>query len=344
MLRWISMTNYQRLSDLEREEISRLLSRNCSFHNIAKTLDRNVSTISREVNAGSGNKYVYRAVRAQKRAKRNAAKRKDGKRKLNGHLELWAYIRRKLNKKWSPRQIAEELKRDYPFNMTMRISPEAIYTYIYVLPRGALKKELTACLRQNHKRRHQQLRGVKIERKIEDMLSIEERPKEVADRIIPGHWEGDLIIGKNNRSALGTLVERTTRTTILVPVKSKEAEVVAKAFAKEVRKLPKQMKLTLTYDQGREMAAHKLFTDISGIKVYFAHPRSPWERGTNENTNGLIRQFFPKGTEFNKVSRYEVKKVQDLLNGRPRQALCFQKPYEVFNQLINNAVALNSRK
>jgi len=182
-----------------------------------------------------------------------------------------------------------------------------------------------------------------MERKIEDMLSIEERPKEVEDRIIPGHWEGDLIIGKSNRSALGTLVERTTRTTILVPVESREAEVVAKAFAKEVKKLPQQMKLTLTYDQGREMASHKLFTDITGVKVYFAHPRSPWERGTNENTNGLIRQFFPKGTDFNKVSRYEVKKVQDLLNGRPRAALGFRKPYEVFNQLINGAVALNSR-
>ena len=227
--------------------------------------------------------------------------------------------------------------------MTMSISPEAIYTYIYVLPRGALKKELLSCLRQNHKRRHKQSRGVKCECKIEDMLSIEERPKEVESRTVPGHWEGDLIIGKNNRSALGTLVERTTRTTILVPVKSKDAEVVARAFAKETKKLPRQMKLTLTYDQGREMAKHKLFTDITGVKVYFAHPRSPWERGTNENTNGLIRQFFPKGTDFNKVSRYEVKKVQNLLNDRPRAALGFDKPYEVFNKLINYTVALDSR-
>jgi len=226
----------------------------------------------------------------------------------------------------------------------MRISPEAIYTYIYVLPRGALKKELIDSLRRNHKRRYKQARGIKIERKLEDMLSIEERPKEVEDRIIPGHWEGDLIIGKNNRSALGTLVERTTRTTILIQVKNREAETVAKAFAKEVKKLPKQMKLSMTYDQGREMAKHKLFTNITGVKVYFAHPRSPWERGTNENTNGLIRQFFPKGTDFNKVSRYEVKKVQDLLNGRPRQALEFRKPFQVFNELINtNAVALDSR-
>jgi len=337
------MTNYTRLSDLEREEISRMLSQKCSFHTIAKVLGRSVSTISREVGSGSGNKHTYWAVRAKNRARRNAAKRKTGKRKLKDNPRLWAYIRKKLKeKKWSPRQIVEELKKDYPLDMAMRISPEAIYTFIYVLPRGSLKKELTSCLRQNRKRRCKQSRGVKMERKIEDMLSIEERPKEVEDRIIPGHWEGDLIIGKNNRSALGTLVERTTRTTILIPVKNREAETVAKAFAKEVKKLPRQMKLSITYDQGREMAKHKLFTNITGVKVYSAHPRSPWERGTNENTNGLIRQFFPKGTNFKKVSRYEVKKVQDLLNGRPRQSLNFQKPYEVFNQLINNAVALDS--
>jgi len=337
------MTNYKRLSDLEREEISRLLSQRCSLRNIARTLSRDVSTISREVGASGGNKYAYRAVRAKNRARRNATKRKFGKYKLNNNQKLWAYIRKKLKKKkWSPRQIAEELKKDYPLDMTMRISPEAIYTYIYVLPRGALKKELTTCLRRNHKRRYKQARELEIERKLEDMLSIEERPKEVEDRIVPGHWEGDLIIGKYNRSALGTLVERTTRATILIPIKNREAETVAKAFAKEVKKLPKQMRLSMTYDQGREMARHKLFTNITGVKVYFAHPRSPWERGTNENTNGLIRQFFPKGTEFNKISRYEVKKVQNLLNGRPRATLNFQKPYEVFNQLINNnTVALN---
>ena len=337
------MTNYKRLNDFEREEISRMLSQKCSFRTIAKALSRNVSTISREVVAGSCDKHTYQAIKARNRARRNAAKRKFGKYKLNDNSKLWAYIRRKLEKKWSPRQIAEELKKDYPENMTMHISPEAIYTYIYVLPRGSLKKELISCLRQNRKRSRKQRRGVKIERKIEDMLSIEERPKEVEDRIVPGHWEGDLIMGKYNRSALGTLVERTTRTTILVPVKSKDAEAVARAFAKEVEKLPKQMKLSITYDQGREMAKHKLFADITGVLVYFAHPRSPWERGANENTNGLIRQFFPKGTNFNKVSRYEIKKVQDLLSGRPRQALDFKKPFEVFNKLINNSVALNYR-
>ncbi len=319
-----------------------MLSQDCSFQNIAKQLNRHASTISREVVNGSCNKYTYRAAKVQNRARRNASKRKIGKFKLDDNQELKRYIYKKLKLKWSPTQIAEELEKDYPDSMTMRISPEAIYTYIYILPRGTLKKELTSCLRQNRKRRHKQSRNVKMERKIEDMLSIEERPKEVADRIIPGHWEGDLIVGKNNRSALGTLVERTTRTTILIPVKSKGAIDVAKAFAKEVKKLPQQMKLSMTYDQGREMAQHKLFTNITGVKVYFAHPRSPWERGTNENTNGLIRQFFPKGTDFNKVSRYEVKKAQHLLNGRPRKAIGFQKPYEVFNQLINQNCRVKS--
>jgi len=336
------MKNYKRLNASEREEISRMLAQNCSLNDIAKSLNRHTSTISREVAKGSCNKYTYRAAKAQNRARRNASKRKVGKFRLDGNQELKRYIYKKLRLKWSPVQIVKELKKDYSDNMAMRLSPEAIYTYIYVLPRGTLKKELTSCLRQNRKRRHKQSRGIKMERKIEDMLSIEERPQEVEDRIVPGHWEGDLIVGKNNRSALGTLVERTTRTTILVPVKSREAEVVAKAFAKEVKKLPQQMKLSMTYDQGREMAEHKLFTKLTGVKVYFAHPQSPWERGTNENTNGLIRQFFPKGTDFNKVSRYEVKKAQHLLNGRPRAALNFQKPYEVFNQLINQNCCVRS--
>lgn len=284
---------------------------------------------------GSCNKYTYRAGKAQKRAFRNASKRKAGQKILVDNLKLKRYIYKKLRKKWSPEQIAKELPVDYPEDMSMRIVPETIYAHLYLLPRGELKKELLSCLRQNRKRRHKQSQSAQNERKLEDMLSIEERPKEVEDRIIPGHWESDLVVGKNNRSALGTIVERTTRTTILVPLKNKSAETVTKAFAKEILKLPKQMRLTMTHDQGREMAKHKLLTEMTGVKIFFAHPRSPWERGTNENTNGLIRQFFPKGTDFNKVNRREIKKVQDLLNGRPRAVLNFQKPIEVFNQLIN---------
>ena len=330
------MKKYSRLQAEEREEISRMLSQKYTFREIARTIDRNVSTISREVSGGSCNRYTYRAQRAEGRALRNMRKRKRGKFLLDKNRELQEYVYEKLRLKWSPVQVVEMMGKDYPMDMSMRVSAETIYTYLYILPRGVLKKELLSCLRQNRKHRHKQRRGTEAKRDIEDMLSIEERPAEVVNRIIPGHWEGDLIIGKNNRSALGTLVERTTRTTLLIPVKSRSAEDVAKAFAREVKKLPKQMKLSMTYDQGREMAQHKLFTKKTGVKVYFAHPRSPWERGTNENTNGLIRQYFPKGTDFKKVSLYLIKKAQDQLNGRPRKVLEFKKPYEVFEELINS--------
>lgn len=250
---------------------------------------------------------------------------------------LRRYIHAKLRLRWSPEEIARKIAKEYPLDMTMRISPEAIYSYLYVLPKGELKKELLACLRRQRKRRHKRKEGgaEPVGRgKILDMLSIEERPAEVADRIVPGHWEGDLLIGKNRQSALGSLVERTTRTTILVPLKNRTAETVRKAFAKEAKKLPAEMRLSMTYDQGREMAEHQLFTQDTQMQVYFAHPASPWERGTNENTNGIIRQFFPKGTDFSKISRREVKQVQHLLNGRPRKVLDWATPYEVFNLLL----------
>lgn len=323
----------------EREDLSRLLSQGCALMHIANLLGKNKSTISREVSRRGMNRYTYRAHKADWHAIRQ--KKKQGrKRKIDQNVELKQFVFDKLKLCWSPDQIAKELKTVYPENESMRISHEAIYSYIYVLPRGSLKKELLLYLRQKkiYKRRKgkNQPRTDEKRGQIPEMISIEERPKEVENRIIPGHWEGDLILGKWKRSALGTIVERTTRTVILVPLVNKDAESVRKSFAREMKKLPAQMKLSLTYDQGKEMTQHKLFTKDTNIKVYFAHPGSPWERGTNENTNGLIRQFFPKGTEFDKVSRREIKHVQDLLNGRPRRALNYQKPYEVFNELINN--------
>jgi IS30 family transposase len=324
----------------EREEISRHLAKGQSIRDIAKVLGRAASTISREIQKGSANKYTYRALRAQKRAFRNAGKRKEGKRKLMINKKLREYVHDKLRLRWSPEQIAQTIRKEYPFDEIMSVSPEAIYEYLYVLPRGQLKYELLRCLRQKHRRRRK--RGANnngvATRKIEEMISIEERPAAVADRTVPGHWEGDLLIGRNRQSALGTLVERTTRTTILVPLKSKKASEVRQAFAKEIKQLPKQMRLTMTYDQGWEMAEHKLFTRATRVKVYFAHPASPWERGTNENTNGLIRQFFPKGTNFNMVTRKEIKHVQDLLNGRPRKVLDWRPPYEAFKELAGVAL------
>ncbi len=329
--------NYHRLTEGEREEISRMLAQGCLFGDIARSLGRSVSTISNEVSAGGCNRYVYRASTAHRRAQRKARKRKLGKRKIVLLSRLRRYVHAKLRLKWSPDEIARKIAKRYPLDMTMRISPEAIYSYIYVLPKGALKKELLACLRRERKRRHKRKKGgveVVGRGKIIDMLSIEERPHEIADRIIPGHWEGDLLVGKNRQSYLGSLVERTTRTTILIPLKNKTAEEVRKAFAKEAKKLPSHMRLSMTYDQGTEMAQHKLFTKETNMQVYFCHPASPWERGTNENTNGIIRQFFPKGTDFSKISRREVKHVQHLLNGRPRKVLDYETPYEVINKLL----------
>lgn len=333
-------SHYRRLSSSERERISRWLAKKKSMRWIARRLKRSASTMSREIGAGSMNRWTYRATIAEKRSRRNARRRKKGKFKLVLNASLRRYVHAKLRLHWSPQQIVQSLMRQYPRSKTMRVSAEAIYGYLFVLPRGELKRELLACLRRKHKRRHRRSSEAESPRQIEDMLSIEERPKEVADRTIPGHWEGDLLIGKNRQSAMGTLVERTTRAVILVRLKDKTAGEVRKAFAQVAKKLPSEMRLSLTYDQGREMAQHRLFTQATQMKVYFAHPASPWERGTNENTNGLIRDFWPKGTDFNKLSRYQVKRVQHLLNGRPRKTLNWHTPYEAFKNLAG--VALNN--
>jgi IS30 family transposase len=327
---------YHRLGEGEREELSRMLAQGCSLQTMARTLGRPASTFCREVHAGGANRWTYRAARAHRRAQRRASRRKQGKRKILLQPRLRRYVHAKLRLRWSPDEIARTMAREYPDDMTMRVSPEAIYRYLYVLPKGELKKELLSCLRRERKRRHKRrTAGERVsEPKIHDMLSIEARPAEVADRTVPGHWEGDLLVGKNRQSFLGSLVERTTRTTILVPLKNKTAQEVRQAFAREAKKIPRQMRLSLTYDRGLEMAEHKLFTHATRMQVYFAHPGSPWERGTNENTNGMVRQFFPKGTDFSKISRRAVKRVQHLLNGRPRKVLNYATPYEVFNSLL----------
>lgn len=328
------MAGFHRLAFEEREEISCLLSAGRTARGISRILDRSPSTISREIRR-CPQVSRYRAIRGQRDAVKQAKSRRGGKRKLSSNPNLAKLALTKLRQFWSPQQVAQYLKQQYE-NKDMQVSAETIYTYIYVLPRGELKKELVGCLRRQHKKRRQKGRSqVGQSSNLEDMLSIEERPAEVADRTVPGHWEGDILIGgMREQSALGTLVERTTRTTILVPLENKSAETVRKAFAKEINKLPAQMRLTLTYDQGREMAQHKLFTRDTKMKVYFAHPQSPWERGTNENTNSLIRQFFPRGTNFNDVSRREIKRAQHLLNGRPRKTLDWRTPYEAMEKLL----------
>lgn len=331
-------THYRRLSGREREEISRGLAVDETQGSMARRLGRSPGTISREVNRNSGTNG-YRAFSAGNHARERAASRRAGKRRLGQEPQLWEYVLGKLLERWSPREIVLRLKKEYPDDMAMRISHEAIYQYIYVLPRGELKQTLVQALRQERKHRRKQYgRKGKPEEtrgKIADMLSIEERPREVADRAVPGHWEGDLIMGKYKRTALGTLVERTTRYTVLVPLGAKkDALTVRQAYAKEFQALPPELAKTLTHDQGKEMSEHRRFTIDTGIQVYFAHPASPWERGTNENTNGLIRQYFPKGTDFSKIPAREIKRVQRQLNDRPRAVLNYDKPDEVFNKLV----------
>lgn len=329
-----AITGYRRLNIEDREEISRGLASGKSFCQIANDLKRHKSTISREVNRTRKlNRHTYRAVLAQKRSRRDARKRRAGQYKLLSNPGLLAMIQALLRKRWSPEQIVNRLRKEYSYDLSMRISHETIYAYLYVLPRGELKKELIACLRRNHKRRHKRVNRV-IPKGVPDMTLIDERPKLIEDRLIPGHWEGDLIYGKNCQSMMGTLVERKTRFLMLVPLKTKKCGEVRQAFARKMKLLPEQLRQTLTYDQGTEMTQHRLFSKETKIKVYFAHPQSPWERGTNENTNGLIRQFFPTSTDFTKVSTDEIDKIEYLLNDRPRKVLNWEKPCEAFDELL----------
>ena len=327
------MSQYTRLSFVEREEISRQLASSLSIRSIAKALNRSPSTLLREIKRTSKSSKTYRAIKAQRYAKRmkHITKKQP---KMNINPRLRSFVFEHLNNRWTPEQIANRLKFVYPNDMLMRISHESIYSYLYVLPRSTLKKQIIKCLRREHKNRRKHKDRQKCS-PIQDYLSIEERPKEVADQIIPGHWEGDLIMGHKNESAIGTLVERTTYMTFIVHLKAKDSTSVREAFAKEFLQVPKKLKLTLTYDQGQEMAQHKLFTKDTNITVYFAHPHSPWERGINENTNALIRQFFPKGTDFNATSFARIKEVQDLLNDRPRKKLNWYTPHEAFSELLH---------
>lgn len=326
------MARYQRLSLMEREELSRMLAAGSSLRAAGQALSRAPSTLSRELARHHTSPVTYRAVRAHQRAQR-WAHRPRKPRTLAVHLRLRTAVFALLAQRWSPEQIARGLPQRYPDEPTMRISHEAIYTYLYVLPRGTFKRELVRYLRRRH--RFRRPRKVRLSsRPIQDLISIDERPAAVADRTVPGHWEGDLLVGHANASALGTLVERTTRFTLLVPLKARDAATVRQAFARELRTLPTQLRRSLTYDQGQEMREHRLFTKQTKMRVYFAHPHCPWERGTNENTNGLLRQFFPKGTRFNQVSRKAIKQVQAMLNDRPRKVINWHSPAHAFNQLL----------
>jgi IS30 family transposase len=325
---------YSRLGPFDRDEIAAGLASGGTVEEIALAIGRRKSTVSREV-AANGGPDGYSASAAQARAAAGASARRAAKTKLKANWGLRVAVTRMLRRRLSPDQVSKKLAMDYPDDMKMRISHEAIYQYVYVLPRGELRDVLTKALRQERKERER--KGAKAgdrRGKLADMLSIEERPAEVAERIVPGHWEGDLIVGKGCKSAIATLVERVTRYTLVIKLDGRDADSVRKAMARTLSRVPANLRKTLTYDQGKEMAGHRLFAAATDMKVYFAHPHSPWERGTNENTNGLIRQYFPKGTDFNAVSAREIRKCQDGLNTRPRKVLSYYTPDEVYGELL----------
>ncbi len=320
------------LSIVEREEISRGLSRGVPLRQIAARLGRAPSTISREVRRNGG-AVRYRAAKADTLAWRRARRPKPCKLALRARLQRCVAL--KLSENWSPEQISGWLEQQYPDNDRMRISHETIYRSLFIQARGVLKKELQGHLRSRRKMRHGKLVTTKGQPRgqIIDAVSIRERPSEVEDRAVPGHWEGDLITGSGN-SHIATLVERKSRFTMLVKVRGKDAKSVTKAVKRKILRLPAELRRSLTWDRGTEMAHHKAFSVATDVKVYFCDPQSPWQRGTNENTNRLLRQYFPKGTELSQHSQMELNRVAHQLNERPRKTLGFRTPAETLHAAL----------
>ena len=319
-----------RLTLADREEITLGLHAGDSFTAIAARLGKAVSTVSREV-AANGGRSEYRAWRAHQRACQQARRAKTPKLacpRLAAQVATW------LHEWWSPVQISRRLRIEFPGDPMMRVSHETIYQAFYVQGRGEFRRELARCLRTGRARRRPRGHGENTGR-IKDMVMISERPAEAAGRAVPGHWEGDLIIGKGGRSAVGTLVERSTRYVLLLNLPhGRDAHLVEQAMRQAITGLPAELARTITWDQGKEMACHAGFTIATGIPVYFCDPHAPWQRGSNENTNGLLRQYLPKGTDLSIHSAQDLARVAASLNNRPRKTLGFMKPSEKLTELL----------
>lgn len=315
----------------EREEISRGIAAGRSIRSIARLLGRSPSTICREIERNGGLRS-YRAMRADKLAWERALRPKRCRLACHGRLR-WR-VARKLTLEWSPQQIAGWLKRQYPDDPSMQISHEAIYRSLFIQSRGVLKKELMAHLRTQRQMRL--AKGAKTGHghgQIIDMVSIRERPAEADDRAVPGHWEGDLLTGAND-THIATLVERHSRFTMLVKLQRKDSATVVAALAQQICRLPEELRRSLTWDQGKEMARHRSFTLATDVQVYFCDPRSPWQRGSNENTNGLLRQYLPRGTNFSHLSQSQLNAIAMRLNQRPRKTLDFETPAEKLQAVL----------
>jgi len=320
------------LSLAEREEISRGIVADLSIRAIALLLGRAPSTVSREINRNGG-RHAYRANTADEAAWQRAHRPKTCK--LGKNPALARIVAEKLQLEWSPRQIAGWLKYHYPDDETYQVSHETIYLTLFVQARGALKKELLKYLRRPRGMRRSRKNSLKGKGlgQITNAVSIRERPAEAEDRAVPGHWEGDLLCGSNN-SQIATLVERHTRLVMLVRVPSKDTKTVVNALIKQAHKLPRELYKSLTWDRGAEMADHQKFSLATDIKVYFCDPQHPWQRGSNENTNGLLRQYFPKGMDLSNVHQNRLNAVARRLNERPRETLQFRTPAEKFAECV----------
>jgi len=316
----------------EREEISRALATDHSIRSIAKLLGRAPSTISREINRNGG-RECYRSTQADQAAWDRTNRPKVCK--LVKNKKLMHIVANKLQLQWAPQQIAGWLKQTYFGDENYQVSHETIYRSLFIQARGALKKELTQHLRRTRVMRRSRHHTQKSENhgRITDAVSIRERPAEVEDRAVPGHWEGDLLFGDIN-SQIATLVERQTRYVMLVKVARKDTETVVNALIKHARKLPQELYQSLTWDRGKELADHKRFTLATDIQVYFCDPQSPWQRGSNENTNGLLRQYLPKGIDISTYSQAKLNALARQLNERPRKTLGFQTPAERFSECV----------
>ncbi|MDH6156051.1 IS30 family transposase [Janthinobacterium sp. CG_23.4] len=321
---------YFHLTTQERAVVMTMRDDQCSVRTIAKRLGRSPSSISREIrrNAGLG-AYDANLAHLQSAARRVMPRRTP---KMESGSVLFQVVRHYLNRLWSPQQISNILKAMWPTETDKTVSHETIYNAIYLHPRGELKRELIACLRHHNQVRKPRSRGTDRRGQIKDMQSIHIRSPEIEDRVIPGHWEGDLIKGESNRSSVGTLVERTTRFVVLARMENAGTKSVVDSFSAVLNREPEALRKSMTYDQGREMHGHKILTERTGVQIYFADPHSPWQRGSNENTNGLLRQYMPKGSDLSIYSQEELDAIALSLNTRPRQTLGWKTPLAVYTE------------
>ncbi|QRM89333.1 IS30 family transposase [Lacinutrix sp. WUR7] len=332
----MEVKKHKRLTLKERIQIETLLNENNTKAYIAKRLNRSRSTISREVNKWVQNKYdKYEAHLAHWCAKEDYLNKRNLD-KISTYSLLRFFVYKGLLSNWTPEQIAGKIKQDYPNDPIMTISHEAIYRHIYTRPQASLNKKLIKLLVRKKTRRRTPKKRRRTGSKIINQVSIDLRPKHIELREEIGHWEGDLMIGKNQKSAIETIVERKSRYTIIIKLNSRKSDEVAKIFSKKLNLLNQLFKKTMTYDNGIEMAKHEKITQNTGMKIYFAHPYSSWERGTNENTNGLIRRYLPKGTDFNQIDEKSLMSIQEKLNNRPRKIIGYKTPQEIMDFELKN--------